>query len=273
MKKKIGGLLLMLCLICTVALEVHAETFYGDSGWQVSFTADSKMETNFKNKDLTEAIMGLQPGDNIIFTVNLKNSNKSATDWYMTNEVLYSLEDRSANSATNGGAYTYILTYTGKDGNARTLFSSDTVGGDTSGGAEEGLHGATDGLEDYFYLDTLASGKSGKITLEIALDGETQGNDYQDTLADLQMNFAVETTTNTPGENTPGTNTPGNNTSDSSRPNRNAASAGTRTGVVKTGDEVNLVPLYVVMGVTGALFLILAFYSLRRGKKDGKGEE
>lgn len=267
MKKKFGSLLLMLCLVCTVALEVHAETFYGDSGWQVTFTADSKMESNFKNKDLTEAIMGLQPGDNIIFTVNLKNSNKSATDWYMTNEVLYSLEDRSANSATNGGAYTYILTYTGKDGTARTLFSSDTVGGDTASGAEEGLHGATDGLEDYFYLDTLASGKSGKITLEIALDGETQGNDYQDTLADLQMNFAVETNTNT---NTTGSNTPGNNTSTSNRSNRSASTAGTRTGVVKTGDETNLVPLYIVMGITGALFLILAIYSMKRGKKEKK---
>lgn len=273
MKKTIGSLLLMLCLMGTMAMEVQAETFYGASGWQVSFTSDNKMETNFKNKDLTEAIMGLQPGDNIIFTVNLKNANKSATDWYMTNEVLYSLEDRSANSATNGGAYTYILTYTDKDGTARTLFSSDTVGGENTAGAAEGLHGATEGLEDYFYLDTLASGKSGKITLEIALDGETQGNDYQDTLADLQMNFAVELSTNTPGTNRPGTNTPGNNTSTTNRSNRSASTAGTRTGVVRTGDETNLVPLYIVMGITGLLFLILAIYGLKRGKKDRKGAD
>lgn len=28
--------------------------------------------------------------------------------------------------------------------------------------------------------------------MTVALDGETQGNGYQDTLAKLQMNFAVE---------------------------------------------------------------------------------
>ena len=43
----------------------------------------------------------------------------------------------------------------------------------------------------------------GIITLEVALDGETQGNSYQDTLADLQMNFAVELRDDLPTQPTP----------------------------------------------------------------------
>ena len=71
------------------------------------------------------------------------------------------------------------------------LYSSETVGGeDTAGG--EGLHQATGALEDYFYLGRLESGEEGRVLLTVELEGETQGNDYQDTLARLQMNFAVE---------------------------------------------------------------------------------
>ena len=47
-------------------------------------------------------------------------------------------------------------------------------------------------MENYFYLDRLESGQSGSVSLYVQLEGETQGNDYQDTLARLQMNFAVE---------------------------------------------------------------------------------
>ena len=247
--KKIIGLLLMLCLAGGTALEARAETFYGDPDWQVAFTPDSEMESNFRTADLTEAVSGLQPGDSIIFTMNLKNDNGTATDWYMTNEVLYSLEDRSANNGTSGGAYTYILAYTDKTGTETTLFSSDTVGGETTGGIQGGLHGATDALEEYFYLDTLAKGEHGRIDLTIALDGETQGNAYQDTLADLQMNFAVEL--NDSGSNPPG--------------------GSSRTDIVKTGDEWNLVPFFIAMAVSGVVLLILGIYSLRRGNRQKGG--
>lgn len=250
--KRITGLLLMLCLAGGLTLQVHAETFYGDSDWRVEFTPDSEMDSNFQTADLAEAVSGLQPGDSIIFNMNLKNNNGSATDWYMVNEVLYSLEDRSANSGTGGGAYTYILSYTDKNGEETTLFSSDTVGGESRDQGEDGLHGATEALEEYFYLDTLATGESGEIQLTIALDGETQGNDYQDTLADLRMNFAVETNTSETSPNPPG-------------------DTGSRTEIVKTGDEWNLVPLYIAMAASGALLLLLGIYSLKRSREEKKG--
>ena len=107
----------------------------------------------------------------------------------MTNEVLQTLED--SQSVAEGGAYTYILTYVGADGE-EVLYSSEAVGGEGDSEAGEGLHQATDALEDYFYLDQLAEGESGYVQLVVKLDGETQGNAYQDTLAKLIMNFAVE---------------------------------------------------------------------------------
>ena len=251
------------------AIPAQAETYYGDENWNVAFTSEDKMESSFNTADINDVIGGMQPGDNVIITLNLKNENRTITDWYMRNEVLYSLEDRSTNKETSGGAYTYRLVYTDKDGEVNTLFDSDTVGGesadDTISRMGEGLKSATNALKDYFYLDTLAKGAGGVVTLEVALDGETQGNHYQDTLADLQMDFAVELrdtprggggggggTPDTPGTpNTP--DTPGSTTS--------------RTGVVRTGDDNQIVLFSVISGVTGLLLLLYCIYNLRAYRK------
>ncbi len=81
--------------------------------------------------------------------------------------------------------------------------------------------------------------------LEIALDGETQGNAYQNTLADLQMNFAVALggTDSEPG-------------------------GSKRTKIVKTGDETELIPYLAAMGISGFLLLLLGIYSRKQHKKE-----
>ena len=110
---------------------------------------------------------------------------------------------------------------------------------------------ATDVIRvSYFYLDNLSRGQGGQIVLKIALDGETQGNRYQDRVADLRMNFAVQV------EDTP------QNTTTTSR--------GTAP---RTGDEHNLLPYYIVMIISGLLFLYFALdaYTDRLYKK-GKGK-
>lgn len=261
-----------LCLVLSLALwwgslcRAGAETFYGEEDWKVTFTSDNKMESNFGSAQLADAVAGLQPGDSIVFSIKLENAGSGNTDWYMTNEVLYSLEDRSANSNTGGGAYTYELVYTDRNGTENILFSSDTVGGESVGGAGEGLHGATDALKDYFYLDSLPAGQHGTISLLIALDGETQGNDYQDTLADLRMNFAVEPNA-APPQPTDDTepDSPGT-TDDSDTPGSSGSS--NKTNVVKTGDDTNVTLYLIAMGVSGVLLLALGIYSVRCRRKE-----
>lgn len=265
MRKKIFHLLLIGSLFASMTMHVCAETSYGGSDWQVTFTSDKKMESSFKTSDINDTIYGMQPGDNAIIELTLANENSTSTDWYMTNKVLYSLEDRSANAGTSGGAYTYRLTYTDKDGNTTTLFDSDTVGGEEGSGSREGLHEATAALEDYFYLDTLTKGRSGRITLEVALDGETQGNDYHNTLADLQMNFAVELNPNVVRER----EETENRTNEVTNPDRRVSAQG--TSIVRTGDESNLTPFIMASSISGVLFLALSMYGFI-GKKEEKKE-
>ncbi len=250
MRKKSYGLFLMLLLLVFIPIKAQAETSYGSDDWSVVFTADSKMDCNFSTSDMDDVIYGMQPGDNAILTIHLKNENKKATDWYMLNKVLYSLEDRSPNKGTRGGAYTYILTYTNASGVPKTLFDSETVGGDDVSQAGQGLHEATDALEEFFFLDTLAGGEKSKITLEIALDGETNGNDYQNTLADLQMRFATELSTRT--------------ATVSEHAVRRV------TADVRTGDDFNLTPFIGAACVSGTLLLFLALFGAIDRKKQKK---
>ena len=89
-------------------------------------------------------------------------------------------------------------------------------------------------MKEFFYLDTLAPGAEAEITLYIALDGESQGNVYQDTLAEIQMNFAVET------------------------PNGTS---------INTGDESAVVLWAGMAMISGFLLIGLAALSYKKGQK------
>jgi hypothetical protein len=241
MRKKLLGLLMALLLLCSISVPAFAEALAGD----VTFTSGGRMvEENFNVDQIFDA---LEPGDSATYTVYIHNQHPSTTRWYMSNEVLKSLEDSAAAGQIYGGVYSYKLSYVGPGG-SQVIYDSERVGGDEGfqqdGDSEErvGLHEATSNLEDYFFLDTLNSGESGVVTLTVSLEGETQGNIYQNTAARIQMNFAVE-----------------------------LKDAGGKTAV-KTGDENNLTPYYIGMVVAGLLFLYLALDALTdRMYKKGRG--
>lgn len=258
---KAAPLVLALAVLMTVmmAMPALAEHYNGGTDWNVNFTEGKEMVSNFSSSGLDDVLRGLQPGDDATFQVAIQNSNDVTTNWYMTNKILQSLEDKSYNSSTAGGAYTYRLTYTDTKGEVTVLFSSDEVGGENISPAGEGLNEATSALEDFFFLDELKKGDRGVVELTVGLDGETQNNDYQDTLAELQLNFAVEmqegevaTTPTTSSAPTGGTST--------------RTSGGTAT-VVRTGDINNTMIYYIIMMVAGVVLLVAAILRIVAGRK------
>lgn len=257
---------LSVLFLASGATTARAESLDGESGWRVRFTENNIMDSNFSSARIAEAVAGLQPGDDITFRVALENKNKAGTEWYMSNEILYSLEDRSGTAS--GGAYSYDLIYV-SGGSRQVLFSSDTVGGEGDQPSGEGLHGATDALEDYIYLDTLENGKSGRIELTVGLDGETQGNSYQDTLADLKLSFAVTPAPEPiiiPGR--PWTPEP-QEPPDEDIPDEPVPQT---PWIVKTGDYRDFTGPAAAMTLSGVGLAALALWSAidrRRGKKGG----
>lgn len=254
MKKKWLASVLALLLAVT-PITAYAEDFSGGDGWKVSFDG-KKMTSTFKNTDIDDKIYEMEPGDTVDFHIQLKNEYKQTTDWYMTNKVLESLED--AQTVAEGGAYSYILTYIKQDGTKETLYSSEEVGGETKNASGEGLHQATNSLKDYFYLDRLKSGQSGEITLKVKLEGETQGNTYQDTLAKLQMNFAVELVDDS---TTPGTPDNPTKTPPKKSPSRTT---------VKTGDNSRVLLYSVIALIAGLVCAGAVVYNVRQNREDAE---
>ncbi len=249
MKKKIfAGCLCMALLLCFGAQVCAQET---SADWNVLFTSENRLDSDFTAANLSSEVYKLQPGDAVTLTLHLQNNNAEPSNWYMTNRVLESLESASGAS---GGAYEYNLVFDGPEPGAddeETLYTSDTVGGDQSASSAAqnrvGLENATEGLEDYLYLDTLQPGERATVRLRVSLDGETQGNDYQNTLARLQLNFAVDPVV-----------------SDT------VTVTDRRMTVVQTGDQNRLTPLLLAAGVSGVLLLVLGILSLRERKRAKK---
>ncbi len=233
---------LSMCFV-TVSAETYPEV---EKDWKVTFTG-KEMTSNFTSADIQDSVRGIEPGDEINISIQLENSYNGEADWWMENRVLKSLED---NSVAKGGAYTYELIYTDSKGSENTIFSSDTVGGeDTTAGV--GLYEAHEVLKDYFYLETMGADTASSLRLHIVLDGETQTNSYQDALAELTVNFAVEVPKTT------------------KKPNDPEVIVDKKQTIVylpNTGDRSNL-HLYAVTFACSILLFIIAAVMLRRSSR------
>lgn len=254
MRKKILCLALTVVLAAGSAVSAYAKDYVGADGWKVEFNG-SEMTENFTNEDLQDQMKDIQPGDSIQLKVQISNTDSGETDWYMTNEVLETLEE--AKSTAEGGSYEYRLTYV-DDKNAETvIYDSSSVGGeDTTGG--EGLKQVDISSDGYFYLDRLSQGDTGMVYLTVGVEGETQGNGYQLTLAKLQLNFAVEKVK------------AGSTITKHITEQRNVY----ETRRVKTGDT-NQALLYCVIALAGGVVLLVAgTRSLKRRSEENrrKGE-
>ena len=242
MKKKIALFACILFILGSIST-VYADENSTAAG-SCSFTG-KEMVSSFDSNKLAVSVSEMQPGDEVTFSVNIKNDSDISTKWYMSNDVLSSLED--AQSVAENGGYTYILTYTDPDGKEDTIYSSTSVGGEKETTAGKGLNEATNSLDDFFSLDTLEPGENGAVNLTVGLDGESQGNIYQDTLAKLMMNFAVEDNSSPTTPNPPTYNTPPR---------------------VKTGEVWSAASIFTF--ILGVVLLILAFFWRKGARKNEK---
>lgn len=261
-------------LLCAVAVSValpaalpgaaYAEHLTGGDGWTVTFDSSGQLKDNFSSNKIADEVGDLQPGDDITLSVALKHDNEKAGDWYMANSVVKALEDGDA----AGGAYGYKLVYTAPSGIESTLYDSESVGGEDAPGLKE----ATGALADFFYLDTLEQGQTAKVELTVSLDGETEGNAYFDTLAELNMKFAVqidsEASSSSSSSASSSSSTSTTTPPATSTPPSGGSSANSSRNPVQTGDNANLFPYFVAMAASGAVLLAIALYSFALRRKD-----
>lgn len=228
-------LALGLTLIMVLGMTVTASAESTGYEWESRFNGSSVV-SNFNSTEVAEKISSLQPGDEVTFEVSYVNNYNGDTDWYLENKVVKTLEATQGTNASGGG-YTYELTHTNSAGTTETLFSNSRVGGEATPNNMKGLEQATNAMDEWFYLETLGYKKSGKVTLKVAFEGETQANDYMNTNGEVDLRFAVEI------------------------PETERR--------VKTGDTTMLNLWTAVCLCSAVLLLILAAFSRRRDRKGG----
>ena len=224
------GLSILTALVLLLSLTVTAVAAEPDNNedlGSLEYTG-TKLIASSDFADLNDYLSGMEPGDSVLFTVTLKNSGTEDADFWMKNDAIQSFED---NSEASGGAYTYILSFNGEE-----LYNNEPVGGEVGDDLAKrgGLHEATEALKEFFFLDTLKSGASAKVTLYVALDGLTQGNSYQDELSKINLTFGVENHT------------------------------------VPTGDQTKTLPFYIALAASGAVLAVVLVVLAIRKRKGGE---
>ena len=256
-RSKIVVLALTVVMVLGATLSTSAES-YEENG--SCYFNGKKIVSTFSSEKVNDTIRNLEPGDEATFEVEFENRYDGTTHWYMKNEALETLE-QSYDRTENGG-YTYKLTHVGPDGDETVLFDNSKVGGagedghsyaikprssQASHGYEntgEGLHQATNATDEWFFIQTLENGESGKTRLYVKFDGESEVNDYMDTAGELMVAYAVELDTDKPD-----------------KPYRR----------VNTGDETNLL-LYIATMLAAMLMLIFTIMSYRKDRRTAKAE-
>ncbi len=256
MRKTRSMIILALTIVMMLGMTTLVKAESSTVNGECYFNGNSII-SDFDSDKVNDTIRGLEPGDDVTFEVKFTNNYDETTHWYMRNEALATLE-QSYDRTENGG-YTYILTHVAPDGSEQILFDNSQVGGSGedghsyaitpksskgSHGSEntgEGLHQATNATDEWFFIQTLNKGQSGKTRLYVKFDGESEVNDYMDTAGEVLVAYAVELDENKPFK------------------------------TVKTGDSTDILTPIAMM-LASLLLLIFVIMSIRKDRKDTAAE-
>ena len=86
-------------MVVSFMTPVFAKDFTGKDGWLVEFNG-KEITSNLKRENMNDELKNVQPGDSITLKVKLQNKDTKDTNWYMTNEIIKTLEEDS--KAQNG---------------------------------------------------------------------------------------------------------------------------------------------------------------------------
>ena len=197
---------LVICIFAVNAFYSNVSADEQEFNYTVTLTSDFKYVSDYLNDStgeggvkvneaIQQALNSMEPGDSATINFTLKNEYGNPVDWYMLNDTLKPFEkdsrvDESGKRTVDGGNYTYQLLYKNSHGENVDLYDSATVGGDNS----QGLEDATNALDDpnMFKLDTFNPGDTSTLSMHFEIDGETQKNNYQDVLGQLQVRFGAQ---------------------------------------------------------------------------------
>ena len=90
-KRMMTAAAVVFAALVSVPATAHAETFSGGDDWRVVFDGEN-LDSTFTNAQIDDTIYQMQPGDTADIHLELRNDYPGDTWWYMTNEVLRTLD-------------------------------------------------------------------------------------------------------------------------------------------------------------------------------------
>ncbi len=248
MKAKLFSLLLICSMTVMPALAASYPTviFEGD--------VEKFIILNDDTEGFGETFLNMYPGESRTKSFSLKNTSDDTKTFYLNAKVNQDLQPEDGTAAT-GAIYDITLTRTEQ-------FKSTTLFDGTIGGANADLTdfnntplNNTEGVE----LATLASGESTRISLTLAIDGASMGNDYQNSLGSFQLIFSTDAAQaqTSPPKSTP---TIGKTTTTDSPTTSRYSPVSTlksMTSAVQTGDMRPIIPIFLVLLLSGMIILTL----------------
>ncbi|NLU25356.1 MAG: hypothetical protein GXW99_11755 [Clostridiales bacterium] len=238
MKRGIISMLLIACLaafLIPTALAAEQPTVtYDGNKISYNYTDTNQFGTAFE---------GMQPGEARTLEITLSNTSGETANFFMDTAVIKAFEDAVK---ANGAAYQVAMDVV-QDGTATNIYGGTS--GSTVGGNNNGLYDLNGNLNKTFLAAKIPADKTAQVRLTVALDGETNNNNYQALTGTFQFNFSViKDDTYTPA---------GDTTKPSIIP-----------GTVQTGDQVKL-GLYIGILAASAVAIIVIPVVVKKRKKSG----
>lgn len=211
----------------------------------ISFDGDSEnyFEFSTDKNELTDKFTGMMPGEKRSETFTLVNNDKREMKFYLNTQVLKDLGDANH---TAGAVYDISFARDGE------VFYEGTIGGED--GSLLDLSGNSMG--ENMLMATLKEDQKSDITMTIGIDGDSMDNTYQNAAGELQFKFSVqyddpviqeptivEKVVKLPGKVIEG---------------------------VKTGVSANVMPLAIVLLISGGV--IVGFIIMKKKRSVQEGE-
>lgn len=230
MKSKLLSILTMCMVMMLSVSQVNALSplieFDGD--------AQNYFEFNTNPQELTDKFIGMMPGESRDETFTLMNHDQREMKFYLNTQVL---KDLGEDAQAIGAVYEISFLRDGEE------FYKGTIGGEN--GSLVDLSGQSMG--ENMLMASLAKNESTQITMRIGIDGDSMGNSYQNAEGELQFRFSVQYDDPVPV-------TPTIVEKVVVKPGKEIIRY--VKGVV-TGDETNLLPLMLGVGVSAVIIVIL----------------
>ena len=239
MKRGIISTLLAACLaVCLFSAAFAAE--------QPTVTYDgSKITYNYADTNqFGSAFENMAPGEARTLEILLSNTSGEEANFFMDTAVVKAFEDAVK---ANGAAYQVTMDVV-QDGTVTNIYGG--ANGSTVGGNNSGLYDLNGNLNKTFLTAKVPAGKTAAVRLTVALDGETNTNNYQALTGTFQFKFSVIK-------------------DDVYTPAINSQNTSVLTNIVATGDQAQLALYILILAVSLAAITVIILAAKRRKKSGG----